>query len=68
MTESPIKKKKSFRELAQRLKEIRQRPLSPGFIERFNDLMKKSEEELKQEEDKKRDRKIARDVDLETEL
>lgn len=41
-------KKRNFRELAERLKEIRRRPPRPEFVERFNELMKRSERELKQ--------------------
>lgn len=64
MSETP-KKRIGFREAVARLKEIRQRPLDPEAIERINDLMEKSEEELKEADRKKQDRKIARGSDIE---
>lgn len=45
---SAPQKRISFKAAAKRLKQIRREPLEPALIKRLNELMEKSEEELKE--------------------
>ncbi len=53
--------KGSVRKLAERLKELRKRKPSEEFVDEFNELMRKDDEESEKKDEKDSIKKIARD-------